>query len=728
MSHKVFSAVARGAHKFVEEAEESWEKAVEEHGEDAEVGFPETAFHLPMIQALTGEKVKTLAEMKPILEHCRHDLLHPVPKEEMWMPYLGHGLDEGAATMFAQEIICAIDYLNGWEPPEGFLGFLTDTNQREVGIQLVDGRMPGFAAILGPAPDSATAAMIIEELQKRNILIFPFANRDGETMVEQLKEEKVQLGWDTYIVPTGPEAKHGIHVLNWAVRSALTFGGLESGEYQKILEYSRDRVFAFGITFGEIPDDWYATGAGAILMGYPVISDHETTPQVLPTGVTTYEALVRETDHEQLVPTCIETRGVKVKVEEVDVPVPYAAAFEGERVRKGDLQLEFGGKHSDCLEYLHLLEMDDVEDGSIEIVGEGIDDVEEGEAIDLGIEVLVAGREMQEDFEGILERQIHLYVNHASGVMHIGQRSITWIRVSKDAYEKGFRLEHIGTILHAKFHDEYGQIVDKVAVRLITDKDEVDSLRERAEKAYRARDEKSEGMKDEDVDLFYSCTLCQTFAPNHVCVVSPERPGLCGAYSWLDCKAAYQISPEGCNQPIPKGKTLDAEMGEWEKVNDFVYQNSNNTVERYCQYSIMNNPMTSCGCFECIVAIVPHASGFLVVNREYGGGTPIGMPFSTLAGQVGGGIQTPGFLGIGRRYMLSDKFISYEGGLRRIVWMPKDLKEDLGDELREQCESIGYPDLYDQIADENIVESDPQKLLEYLQEVKHPVLEMEPLM
>ena len=726
MSRKVFSAVIRGAHEFVEEAEKSYEEALKEHGESAPLKFPETAFYLPMIYALTGAKVTSLAEAKPILEHCRRDLLHPVPDDSVWLPYLGHGLDAGAATMFAQEIIGAIDYLNGCEPDEGYYGFLTDTSMREVGIQLVDGRMPGFAAVLGPAPTNEIAVKTIRELQKRSILIFLFANRDGLTLKDQLDEERIETGWDTYIVPTGKRTMGGIYVLEWAVRSALTFGGLKPGSFAEILQYSRDRVFAFGITFGAIPDDWYAVGAGAILMGYPVISDSEDTPEVRPTGVTTYEALVRETDYEKLVPTCIEVRGVKVKVEEIGIPVPFAAAFEGERVRKDDLQVEFGGKRAHCLEYLRSTEMEDIVDGTIEVVGKGIDDVEEGEARNLAIEVLVAGRQMQEDFEGILERQIHRYVNHASGMMHIGQRNIVWLRMSKQAFQQGFRLEHIGKIIHAKLHDEYGGIVDKVAVRLITDQAQIDALLKMATDVYRVRDERIAGMTDEDVEVFYSCTLCQSFAPNHVCVVSPERQGLCGAYNWLDCKAAHQISPKGCNQPIEKGITISAERGEWEKVNQFVYANSNGAVSHYCQYSLMENPMTSCGCFECIVAIVPEANGILVVNREHGGMTPIGMEFSTLAGQVGGGVQTPGFLGIGRRYMVSRKFISYEGGFTRIVWMPKELKEGMADLFEKRADELGISGFVDKIADETVA-VDSAALLEHLQKVEHPALTMPPL-
>jgi acetyl-CoA synthase len=727
MSREVFKAVIRGAHQFVSEAEEAWKKAVDTHGESAELRFPETAFALPMILALTGRRVQKLADCEPMLKHCRQDLLHDVPADRVWLPYLGHGLDAGAATLFAQEILGAIDYLNGYKATDGYTGFLSDTSMREIGIQLVDGRMPGFAAILGPAPSNETAVKVIRDLQKRSILIFPVAGRNGRTLKEQLDQQGVQTGWDTYIVPTGPRTRDAIFVLDWAVRSALTFGGLKPGNFRDILQYQRDRVFAFGITFGTIPDDWYATGAGAILMGFPVISDSSDTPEVRPTGVTTYEALVRQTDYEQLVPSCIEVRGVKVKVEQIDIPVAFAAAFEGERVRREDMQAEFGGKSGRCLEYLHMVGMEDITDGAIEVVGPDIEGIKPGSSMNLAIDVRVAGREMQEDFEGILERQVHRYLNHAQGIMHIGQRHLVWLRMSKSTYAAGFRLRHIGSILHAKLHDEYGKIVDKVAVRVLSDQAEIDKLMAKAQVAYRARDVRLAGLHDEDVDLFYSCTLCQTFAPNHVCVVSPERPGLCGAYTWLDCKAAYQISPQGCNQPIAKGKPVDLPMGEWEGVNQFVYEKSNRSVQHYCQYSLMNNPMTSCGCFECIVCIVPEANGVLVVNREYGGMTPIGMEFSTLAGQVGGGVQTPGFVGIGRRYLLSRKFISFEGGFARIVWLPKELKNEMREDLEATASALGIAGFVDKIADESVA-VDGRALLQFLEKVDHPALKLPSLL
>jgi acetyl-CoA synthase len=312
------------------------------------------------------------------------------------------------------------------------------------------------------------------------------------------------------------------------------------------------------------------------------------------------------------------------------------------------------------------------------------------------------------------------------GLMHVGQREMNWIRISQDAFNKGFRLKHIGVILHAMLHQEYSAIVDKIQVKLYTQAPQVESLLKTAMKTFAERDERMSGMTDDSVDTFYSCLLCQSFAPNHVCIITPERLGLCGAYSWLDGKASYEITPTGPNQPILKGATLDNALGQWKNINDFVFQKSNKSVDTVSMYSLMQSPQTSCGCFECIVAVVPEANGVMVVHRDFSGMTPCGMSFTTLAGSVGGGVQTPGFLGVGKLYLASKKFISAEGGLKRLVWMPKELKEVLADKLKQRAMEIGEKDLLEKIADETIATTS-EELMKFLEKVKHPALTMEPL-
>lgn len=732
MSKVIATGVIRGSKQIVAEAEKLLRQAITEKGESQKIEFPDTAFYFPMAYALLGYEVKTLKDVWIPLKEAQ-SLLHDEPSEKLWLPYLGEALDCGVATLLAEEIITAIRYLYNQEPQPDCEGFFSDTILRTLGIQLVDGRLPGFAAILGAAPDSKTAVEIVREFQKRQILVFVGSSSNGVSIIDQLKQEKIEMGWDTFIVPYGRDTISAIYPLNWAVRGAMSFGGIKPGQGREALLYTKNRVFAFGVALGYVDDIKYATAAGAINMGFPVIADTNI-PEIRPTGVCTYEHVVHEFDYKKLPQTCIDVRGLKIKVKEIPIPVPFSSAFEGERVRKEQTFVEFGGKYSTSFELLTTKNMDEVENGKIEVIGVDIDnagyDLTSGElpfALPLGIVVEVAGKKMQKDYESILERQIHHFLNFAMGILHMGQRDQNWIRISKEAFKSGFRLKHLGVIIHANLLSNYPELVDKVQVKIITDKSVIDRILPEAKKIYDERDMRLAGMSDESVDVFYSCTLCQSYAPNHVCVITPEKLGLCGAYNWLDGKVAFEMNPKGMNQPIKKGEVIDINKGEWSGVNEFVYNFSNRAINKFCNYSIMDSPTTSCGCFECIIAVLPECNGFMVVNRGYTGMTPVGMTFTTLAGSVGGGNQVPGFLGVGRLYMVSKKFLVPEGGLKRVVWMTKELKEFLSDKLKKRCEEIGEPDLVNKIADETVaVESD--KLLEHLQKVKHPALEMPPLM
>ena len=421
----------------------------------------------------------------------------------------------------------------------------------------------------------------------------------------------------------------------------------------------------------------------------------------------------------------LELRGIKLKIVNIPIPITVGPAFEGETIRRADTYLEFGGGKTRAFELVTMVGPDDIEDGKITVIGPEITDVKEGDRLPLGILVEIYGRKMQEDFEGVLERRIHYFVNYGEGLWHVAQRDLAWLRISKGAAEAGFKIRDYGELLIAKFKSDYPAIVDRVQVTLITDQAAVDEKLKLAREKYAARDDRLRGLTDESVTDFYSCILCQSFAPNQVCIVTPERVGLCGAVSWLDAKASNEITPTGPNQPISKGACIDAEKGMWQNVNEYLYQNSNRTLEEVNLYTLMDRPMTSCGCFEAIIALAPEANGIMITTREFSGNTPCGMSFSSLAGSVGGGLQSPGFMGIGRRYIVSNKFIPADGGIARIVWMPKELKEFLHDDLIAQSKLQGLEeDFIEKIADETIG-CTIDEILPFLEEKQHPALTME---
>ena len=707
---KLFEKAYDGAVIATSYAEILLNQAIRRYGPDHPVAYPDTGYYLPVIRALSGEAVKTLGELPPILNRMRNQV-----REEF---NFKNARLCGEATAYAAEIIEALRYLNGENPHvEPWTGFLGDPVVRRYGILLVDWTIPGQAVIVGKAKSSEALGELITKLQGMGFMIFL-----AYEVVEQAIEAGMKLGIDFIAFPTG-NFTQVIHAVNYALRAGMAFGGIPPGERENTRDYQRRRVRAFVLQLGESDEVQVAAQFAAIFLGFPVILDHE-----LPEDEQIKNWYVANPNYDDIIQVAMEIRGIKLKIVDIPVPIVVGPAFEGEVIRRGDMRIEFGGGRTPCFELVNMVGENEIEDGKIEVIGPEVDSVEEGGSLPLGIVTKVFGRKMQEDFEGVLERRFHDIINYGEGIWHMAQRDTVWMRIGKSAAEKGFKVHHFGELLIAKLKDEFPSIVDRVQVTLYTDEEKVNEQLARAREFYAARDERLKGLTDEAVEVFYSCLLCQSFAPNHCCVVTPERLGLCGAVSWLDSKATYEIDPTGPCRPITKEGLIDEHNGIWESINDYVYLNTNRTIEECSIYSFIDRPMTSCGCFECIMAIMPEANGVMITTREHGGETPCGMTFSTLAGTVGGGIQTPGFMGHGRTYVLSRKFIRADGGLARLVWMPKELKEFLGDELRKRAEEDGLgADFIDKIADES-VGTTAEEILPFLEEKGHPALTMDPLM
>lgn len=706
----LFDIIFQGTSDALGAARSVVDAAVAEKGKEHKVAFPDTAYSLPVIYAATGKKISNLGELQEAVAIVESLLV----KEQR----LENALNSGLGTALAAEIIEAAKYSMQEAPYSAPLaGHITDPVIRSLGVPLVTGDIPGVAVVLGECPDAETASRIIKDYQSKGLLTFLVGK-----VIDQATEANVKMGFDLRVIPLGYDVTAVIHVVSVAVRAALIFGGLEPGDLDGLLKYTLERVPAFVNAFGPLSELVVSAGAGAIALGFPVITDQDV--MEVPTR------LITQKDYDKVVATSLEARNIKIKITEIPIPVAFAAAFEGERIRKGDMFVEFGGGKSESFEIVLMKDASEVEDHKIEIIGPDIDSVTDVPGkMPLAVIVKIAGKAMQLDFEPVLERRIHYFMNYIEGVMHVGQRDITWIRIGKEAHEKGFRLQHIGEVLYAKMMDEFDTVVDKCEITIITDEAKIKELKgEIATPRYEARDERLSNLTDESVDTFYSCNLCQSFAPAHVCVVTPERLGLCGAVSWLDAKATKELDATGPCQPILKEGVIDENKGIWERVNETVSEISQGAVNSVTLYSIMEDPMTSCGCFECICGIEPASNGVVIVNREHGGITPIGMTFGELASMTGGGVQTPGFMGHGRHFISSKKFMRAEGGIQRIVWMPKELKEYVQDKLNATAKELYDIDNFtDMIADETIA-LDGEALIDFLSEKGHPALSLDPLM
>jgi len=681
--------------------------AIEKYGYNQLIEYPETGYELPSIYAWDGREVKTLGDLPGALGNVRSKIKEKASLE--------NALIAGEVTMISAEIVEALKYIDGVDPYEGtpYCGFVPDRILRELGIAFVDDTIPGAAVLVGMAEDPKELVKVVRDCQNKGMLII--ATFDT---IRQLRDENIQMGLDIMLYPVG-EFTQAIHGLNFAIRAALSFGGVERGDRERLHKYLSNRPKVFVLQLGPIDHIKAAAEFAVLFNNSPTVTDQDL--EEIP------DKFVVEKDYSKLIQKAIEVRGIQVKLAPVDIPVAYGPAFEGETVRRPQTYVEAGGAaKTTAFELLKMRAEDEVEDGKITMIGKDVDEMEEGSSTPLAILVDVYGKNMQDDFESVLERRMHQFINFGEGCWHTGQRNILWIRLSKTSVAAGLKFKHFGDILITKIKEDFGNIVSRVQVTIITDLDEIKRRMPEAIEAYDVRDERISGLTDEAVDTFYTCTLCQSFAPDHVCIVSPERIGLCGAINWMDAKASKELTPTGPNQPVLKGRTIDEEKGQWEGVNEAVYEYSHHKLAVFNAYTMMEDPMTSCGCFECIVGMTADMQGVIVVNREHPGMTPIGMKFSTLAGSVGGGKQTPGFIGVGRKYISSKKFIPADGGFLRIAWMPKELKEALMDDLKARSEVLGVPDFVDKIADETIC-TDAEGLVEWMIKVDHPAMSMPPL-
>jgi acetyl-CoA synthase len=570
-----------------------------------------------------------------------------------------------------------------------------ETEVRRRGIGLIDGSLPGYVLLMGD--DANAAATLLAELQRKKILVF--------VVDEALRG--LATGWDSGVVSYDlPQA------LGFVTRVAQVFGASDGRE--QVLAYARQRLKGFTLLLGEPAPARLAGAQAALPLGCPLLS-----PTDLPSSLADWLIpAISGVSLADIVQRGIEERGLQIHVPMPALPVTYSPDFSGQVVRDESCGV--------CLSGVELtVTGSGLEDGGVTVIGPDLDAVSGDQAFALLVEV--SGRALESDFEPVLERQIETILNDADGVVHRGQRAMVTLRISQKAIARGLRFRHLGEILHARLHNEFGNILSRVQITIVTDPGRVQGIRERALAIYRRRDDRLSRLTDEDVDTFYTCNLCQTIAAGHLCIISPEHPGACGAVDWMDARAAVSIRPVGPNRAVAKEGLIDANLGQWQSVNRIVAQESGGALEAYSLYSLMQDPGTACGDFECITAMLPLANGVMVMAHDYTGMTPSGMDWEMLYEMVGAGMPVPGFLGHSKRALHRDKFIAAEGGWRRIVWMNHALREELRPALEALAEAAGMPGFVDRIATEQDA-LDEEEILARMEVMEHPASMMEPMM
>ena len=578
-------------------------------------------------------------------------------------------------------------------PTEG-AGTVSDAVIRMIGAPLLAGDVPGIAIIMGSADCAAHVSLLTGIYRDMGFTVF--AVGDGET---DGRPGCLSVG-------TGCAGlRNALQALR---RMAEIFCGVSPDGGTEQLKQGLSRLPAV-LNAPEHPED----AAEALLR----------TAETL--GIPVLRELGPETEPSALAQRSLEMRGIHLKPGPLVLPVNYDSAYEGEMVRDPDCAAEF----APACELVRMAAPQDVIDHRFTLIGRDLLAERSGKTLmPLSILAEVSGARMQPDFEPVIERRIHTWLCWAEGVEHRGRREQVCLRLSRASLERGLSLHDLAEILYTGIRTEFEPIVDKCQITFLTDAEASARFAdETAQPCYRQRDARLSALTDENVDTYYTCTMCQSIAPRHCCVVTPERGGMCGAVTWPDARATYELSATGPNRPVRKGAARDEEYGKFEAVDRAVSEATAGAVTELSLYSILDSPMTGCGRLECICAVEPLSGGIVIADRDYIGMTPVGMTFEDLADLVFGGVQNPGFLGVSRQYISSKKFLRAESGALRIVWMPKKLKEEVSDRLNETVrEQFGIENFCGMVCDETVAD-DGEALRAFLTEKGHPILTMEPI-
>ena len=582
-----------------------------------------------------------------------------------------------------------------------------DAIVRQKGIGFIDGSISGYALLFGD--DAAQILESVTSLTEKQIVVFIIE----EAAQDALLDAGVSMGWDTGVVPNSMA-----NALGFITRVAQVFSNRD--DQDAVLDYARERLRGFTLIMGEPTPDRLMQAQAARTLGCPLLTTAELLlPSMEPWDISTeYLAAIGGVDPSNIVQQGVEERGLQIHVPFPELPLAYSPDFSGQVVRDDACAA--------CLVGVELtVTGEDILDGRITVIGPDLDSGLRGNQ-PYALLIEVSGREMQADFEPVLERQIETMLNDLDGVVHRGQRTMVTLRIAQKAVDNGLSLRHLGEILHARYHNEYGMILSRVQITIFTEPAQIKAIEERAQAIYEQRDKRLSSLVDEDVETFYTCNLCQTIAAGHLCVISPEHPGVCGAVDWMDARAAVSIRTVGPNKAIEKEDLIDSKLGQWESVNRMVQQESGGARTAYSLYSLMQDPGSACGDFECITAMLPGCNGVMIVEREYEGMTPSGMNWEMLYELVAAGAPVPGFMGHSKRALHREKFISAEGGWQRIVWMNHTLREELRPVLEKLADEAGICGFVDKISTENDGLTEDE-ILSSMEACAHPALAMDPM-
>ncbi|MDP8260539.1 MAG: hypothetical protein P9L96_06075 [Candidatus Gygaella obscura] len=652
---------------------------------DENFSFKDMENAFPLICAFFGKRISSFRQLRSALNKISllQDKVTNSDKKIKESEYIRR---LGLVILFYEEIKIYFDALSKRRNLESIL--FSDTHIRKLGIALLDKSISGFIVFVGSVNKSSSRDVFLTDAAKRKLIVFDDAYKTVQCLI----------------------------------RLSFMFGCQNKKDWKSVCDYCRSSLPAVTVLLDNFKEIDLAQACGALNLSVPIITNKRSLKVRYSKIKNGYDAFINIKESAVIIDKVVEARNIKFVPDLSRFPVGFGTKFEGQIIKDKDSFIDFS-LGSAC-ELLVNRNPSQIRDGQIEIIGSDLDSLKaDGYNKRLFILVEMVTKSASNEFNAVLERQIHRFINYIDGVTHSGQSDFLNISVSRSSFRKGLRLNDIAFFIYAMMHREYSKIINKIQIKIITDRKRFEKELRKSRDIHRTRLVKVINETDESVKEFYSCSICRSFALNHICIISPEHPGLCGSYSFLDAKIAFEIEPSGANYPIKKGKVIDRRLGQWQGVNRYIKKVTKNAVKKVNLYSLIEYPHTCSLCFECIVVILPELNGVMVVSRDYTGKNPLGLDFSKLAHLLGFGVQSPGMLGSSRVFLLSKKFMPQEGGVKRIIWMPSSLKYFLTKYNKASQKKSNLKKIFSKIADEHDCTC-LEDLAEFLKKRKHSCLNM----
>jgi len=446
-------------------------------------------------------------------------------------------------------------------------------------------------------------------------------------------------------------------------RYALIYGMIEAGDAHEISHSIEE--YAPGVIFivGDLSDVERTLVQGMLALGAPVVALNDDR------GLAGHVNVVAD------VPAMIETawklpniRARTVEKVSPDVPVPVGRPLLKEQIREEDVEVKLEGSASSFL----------VAKNSPGVLGDCVQLIGSmGDAAGFSVLIELGNKAADPPITLWVEAILQRVINYAKGVKvrTEGGRTVQFL-MTREARTAGFELEHLGHMIITELRNEF-HAIGPVRVTFILDEGEEERLRPEIDAFKEERSRQIKDASEDDLDSFYGCTRCRSFALAHACTVTPDRPAQCSK-PWYQLKAYAVLAPDdifNACQLVEKGECLDPVRGEYLGVNASTEERSEGRVKRVFLHSVFGHPHTACSCFQNVVYHIPEVDGLAIMNRGYEGEAPGGWTWTKLANLVAGKQYRQGAATIATAYLMSDKFLQADGGYYRVVWMTEALKK-----------------------------------------------------